>query len=336
MKKIQHLILVLIIGTLVCADAFADARSEALAFYRERKKELIGTFTPPEKGTDITVTLKSGITKTGKIASLTKQMLTIEGDDLTFTTLSKDDLAPESQQILFAAEYADAKAKEEAREYAQELRKKNAAKRKEENRVREATLRVSYDVDKGKPEKDEQSEEYDHSNGETYERSVTVKTTSETPTLKIIASNKTKHEDEFTLEWYFILKPVQQGRKGDPACFEKGSETIKLGPGQQINRTITAKKILKETEVEQYDERDDERDNAQEKKRKGKNKDKKRSSGDVAEGYVVLIKHGDEIIDKKSNENIYISDVWLLEVLPRPVAALTAPPSIPQLKNAKK
>ena len=139
---------------------------------------------------------------------------------------------------------------------------------------------------------------------EQVKRAKTVVTTTtqrieeETQHLSISVANTGPKRDMFKLCWYFLCRP-QDG--GAIRIYDKGSKAISLSSRERVSHTVVAKKI---SVVEQTVERENE-DN-------GRCSDPVESvRGDKAKGYLVLLKHGDTILDKKSSSKEFLNEQWL-------------------------
>jgi hypothetical protein len=124
-----------------------------------------------------------------------------------------------------------------------------------------------------------------------------TKTKSETPTLAVTISNTTTHPDTYRLEWYSYAKLPTGDRI---ITNDSGSENITVGARNSCKEFITPTTMtLTETTVEQ--EFDD----------GGTSDPRITETGRINAGYLVLLKHGDTILDKKASSKNYLADEWL-------------------------
>jgi hypothetical protein len=116
--------------------------------------------------------------------------------------------------------------------------------------------------------------------------------------LSISVANQGPKQDTFELCWYFLCR-LQDG--SDRRVYDKGTKTIVLNPRQQVSHSVVAEKI---SVVEQTVEKENEET--------GNIRDPVVTSyGEKVEGFVVLLKHGDTILDKKSHDKNYLTNQWL-------------------------
>lgn len=163
---------------------------------------------------------------------------------------------------------------------------------------------------KGGLEKDRESESNDR--GNTSEK---MELEYQRYELAIEISNLISEEDTFELSWYFIRAPLnKKGGKGAPVLAEKGADTITVGGRQKVVHEVTSGE-LSFSEVQQT---------KPDKRNRNQSISTKEIRGDVYEGYVVLLRHGSEIIDKKASDRDFLSDEWL-QKLEQPVVKKTAP-----------
>ncbi len=148
-------------------------------------------------------------------------------------------------------------------------------------------------VVKGDIKKDRTSDKKEDKNSST-------KTSTETAVyaISIQVSNTSKQEGEFDVEWYFIKRPVEgDGAKGDPVVGEKGKTTLSIGPQKRTMHQVESRPLTcTETKT------------ATSGKSGGT---KSSSSGDIFDGYIVLVKHDGEILAKQSNQARYLTEEWL-------------------------
>jgi hypothetical protein len=124
-----------------------------------------------------------------------------------------------------------------------------------------------------------------------------TKTKSKTPTLAVTIYNRTTHPDTYMLEWYSFAKLPT----GDQInTNDSGSENITVGVRNQCKESITPKTmVLTETTIERENENG------------GTSDPKVTEKGRINAGYLVLLKHGDTILDRKASCKKYLTDQWL-------------------------
>jgi len=120
----------------------------------------------------------------------------------------------------------------------------------------------------------------------------------EVQSLDISIINGGPKRDTFQLCWYFFCRP-HEGKA--VRVYDKGAKEITLDPRKRTTHNVVSKKVSvvkRSVEKENYDT--------------GNSTDPVTSiRGDKAEGYLVLLKHNDVILDKKSHSSKFMADQWL-------------------------
>ncbi|MCF7847924.1 MAG: hypothetical protein K9M45_03660 [Kiritimatiellales bacterium] len=301
MFKLHRMFLVLLwVVPLVTLAENVDLRQ----YYEEQKAELLKEFNAPEDGSEISLKLTTGNIRTGTLALLTPDTVTIQMKvgPVTYSRMMLDSF---TRTQLFAADYAEYNA----------IARTRALKNKQEGNPRqigEARLHAARVSIKDSIEKSNNKDETVDTKGST-EITTETKTKTETCTLEITVANMSANEDTFALEWYFVKTPITDDGDGDPEPGDKGSTEITIPGNKKAEHTATS---LDFTFTELSVERENPNATSDS---SGPTVTK---SGDEYKGYVVFVKHGDEILDKKSSTKTFLTDEWL-EKLKGSVAAPT-------------
>lgn len=155
-----------------------------------------------------------------------------------------------------------------------------------------ARLNVKGDLEK---DRDSSKNESDKSNSKT-------KSETQQYELEITAANTIKQEGTFSLEWYFFKRPLDKdGKKGDPVLCEKGKTSLTIGGMKRVTHKVMSKPLTwKEVKSS----------------KSGNNKSSNSSSskiisGDIYDGYVILLRAEGDIIAQYSSEKKFLSARWL-------------------------
>ncbi len=262
----------------------AQSEEDLKAYYEKQKAEIEKNFTGPELKSKITIVLKDGEEKTGVLRQLSDNgvQLLVDG---ALVTYRKRELDEASCAKLFAEEYAHAEAIKRTRAY-----KRGSAARKQRNTHKgglsvNATTKRSSDLS-------HDSEARGSSSMDTEEKMY-----SKIQKLTISVANRTTHPDTYSLKWYFF---VQQIGTDNVAIHSSGSEEIELEGRQKVEHKVASKV---------YDSK---------KVTKSWNScptcstSETKVTGSEGQGYLVLLKCGDEILDKKASSKRYLNPDWVM------------------------
>lgn len=115
--------------------------------------------------------------------------------------------------------------------------------------------------------------------------------------LDIQVLNSSETEDTYTVEWYFIKRPITKEGKGEPSVCERGSTELTLPPRKPVKHPVTSKELSwKEGKTAAAN---------------SKTSAKVTISGDYYDGYIVLVTKNGEILAQESNEDKYLEPIWL-------------------------
>ena len=158
-------------------------------------------------------------------------------------------------------------------------------------------LSVICKVEKDSDRNEEETERPNRITGDIVIITTCTKTKSETPALAVTISNNTTHPDAFTLEWYSYA--TLPGGK-NIITNDSGSENITVAARGRCKESITPRTMtLTETTVEIEYANGDVSD------------PKITETGRIYAGYLMLLKHGDTILDKKASSKNYLTDQWI-------------------------
>jgi len=282
----------------------SDSGNESAAVPTEEmiRAQLRERFQAPDTGSEITVRMAVGTTRTGIMTALTEDSVTLQIGKMSLTYKSSA-LHKKTRYILFADDYADARLGEHMRKLQLQRHLQHAESRQDDAQKHipevkhEGRIAVLSKVAKKSDRDVKEEEKVGKKTGETRTITTTTKTRSETPKLTVTIYNPTTHQDTYTLEWYCFAKPSHGDRI---TARDRGTEKITVGSRKRVRHDIIAKAMVtRETTVD--------RENAN-----GHSQDPYVSeTGEECAGYLVLLKHGDIILDRKASSKKYLTNEWL-------------------------
>ncbi len=273
MKKRNTTLCTLLICTLLST---LPAHAEDLrAYYEQQRAEIAPTFQAPEPGTEFSIALTSGKKIHGTLVKLTHTEVTLM-TDTGEVTHPNSALAKSSRAKLFADDYAKAEARKRTMAHKKELEIEALAN------IHDGRISVSS---KTKTDLDSIKKK----GGKT---TTTTKTKNVVVELTITTRNKTTHPDTYQLEWFVFSR--RQDR--EITTHDHGTEETTVAAGRSLEHLINAKPITTVTTSKSG--------------KNGKKKPKK-DSGEKKAGYLVLLKHGDTILDKQASSKTFLTDAWL-------------------------
>ncbi len=261
----------------------AQSTEDLKAYYEGQKAEIAKNFTGPELKSEITIVLKDGEEKTGVLRQLSDNGVQLLADG-ALVTYRKRELSEASCAKLFAEEYAHAEAIKRTRAY-----KRGHSKRVQGN-THKASLRVNP-TNKRTSFNETENKEVDEGswNNET-------KTRNMVKTLTVSIANQMTHADTYTLKWYFFAQALDQD---NVVIQSRGSEEIKLGGRQQVKRKIVSKEYSTETITSNWTACC------------GMSTSSQKRKGVEERGYLVVLKCGDEVVDRQASTKRYLDPDWL-------------------------
>jgi hypothetical protein len=265
------------------------------AYYERQKAEIAPTFKAPQLGSEISITLAAGQARTGILMKLTDTNVSIM-TDAGSVVYKKTALHDSARAQLFSEDYADAEALKRTREYKQKLHIENI--KEEQAGVHDGRISVSAKVEKESDKEVEEDEKDNEKTGNTTTTTTTTKTRTETQKFTSTISNNTTHPDTYTVEWYVYAKTLIAERS---SLHDSGSEKISVGARKRERLDISAKPCTT-TEVT-VDRTSSNSSNS--------NDPKITKSGSESAGYLVLLKFGDTILDKKASSKSYLTNEWI-------------------------
>ena len=129
------------------------------------------------------------------------------------------------------------------------------------------------------------------------EETTTTKTETETCTLEIDVKNSGKQSGTFRVEWYFIAEQIKKGAEDQRIISHPGAKEITLDAKQTGQEIVSTEFVVTDKVIDTISADWD--------------SSKQTVSGEIYEGYIVLVKVGDEIIAQESNSSRYLKDKWL-------------------------
>lgn len=304
-----------VIAVLTLACLSARAQNDLKSYYEQQKAAIVPTFSAPELGSQVTTKLKSGQTRTGVLMKLDTASVTIMSDSGSMITYQRNALQEETRTLLFAEDYAHLKALEKTRMYKEEQNMEFKAQ--QEAGIHDGSISVLAKTEKENETEKTEEERENKSRGETIKIKTTTKTYKETQKLAVTVTNKSNNPDKFTLEYYFFGEAVAKGgaqnkkdndkKKAAPddasaglKVFDKGIKSVTVSPRGREKIDLSSKVFeVKKVMV----------DNGQ-----GHSGNPPKETGIESAGYLVILKYGSTVLDKKASAKSYLADDWLGKV----------------------
>jgi hypothetical protein len=286
----------------------ASAQMDLKAYYEQQKAAILPTFATPELGSQITVHLKSGQSRAGILMKLDKATVSMMSDSGTMISYQRNALKEETRALLFAEDYAHARALEKTKTYNAQQQEQLVAQ--QEAGMHDGSIAVTAKTTKDSEKNREKEEKENKETGESIDISTTTKTQTETQKLTVTVTNQTGHPDKFTVEYYFFGKSVSKGgrkREGiEPAkggtikIHDNGHRSVTLQARGRDKLELTSKKFeVKSVETSKNGYA-------------GNNPPKE--DGIESAGYLVILKYGSTVLDKKASSRSYLDEEWLRQV----------------------
>ncbi|WP_372807745.1 hypothetical protein [Pontiella sp.] len=291
------------------ALAATHAKAEDLkAYYEKQKAEIAPTFTPPKLGSEVSVTLAAGQTRKGILMKLNTEELELITDTGTMVAYKRTALHESSRADFFAEDYAHAMALEKTREYKQELHLSGIAE--EQANTHDGRISVTLKSEKSVDKESEEEEKENENSGVTTTTTTTTRSQTEVDHLKITVANNTTHPDSYTLEYYFFGETVSKSNRdrdeedeneGKISIVDGGTRRVTVDARKRLVEEVSSKpfvveKITVETERSNSDYTSDPRVT---------------EKGTESAGWLVLLKYGGDILDKKASSNKFLEDEWM-------------------------
>lgn len=283
--------LVLLVSLFAGGTLWADDLKE---YFERKKKEFLPTFKAPQLGSEVTLRLAGGQRRTGILMKLSTSSISLMTDSgmVEYKRLA---LHESSRAVFFADDHAHAKALGATREHKRQLQVESI--QEEQAGLHEGRISVSSKVEK-ESEKEEEEDERELKSGDTLTTTTITKTETRIQKLKVTVANNTTHPDTYTLEWYFLSEPIIGGKA---SIHDSGTRRITVDARKRTVVDLASEPfVIEETTV------------IRENSGYGRQTDPRISeSGKKIAGYVVFLKHGSDLLDKKASSSVYLSDEWI-------------------------
>jgi hypothetical protein len=290
-----------------------QARGDDLkAYYEQQKAEFVPTFVAPELGAEVSIKLAAGQTRKGILMKLTASELSLLADTGSTVTYRRTALHESSRAQYFAEDHAHAKALEKMREYRQQLHNEDIAE--QQANIHDGRISVTAKVDKDSDKDVDEDERDNEKTGNTTTTTTTTKTYTDIQNLKITIANNATHPDTYTLEWYFFGKAMEKttssgrGDKVDKkplerktALHDSGTKRITVDGRKRRMEEVSSKAFVVEKIT--VDRVSSNSSNSQD--------PRVTESGKENAGWLVLLKYGDAILDRKASSKSYLTEEWL-------------------------
>jgi hypothetical protein len=276
----------------------AGAADDLKAFYEKQKAEIAPTFVAPQLGSEVNIKLAAGQPRSGILMKLTADSIALM-TDTGMVTYKRTVLHESSRAIFFAEDYAHVKALEKTREYKQQLYMENMAETAAN--MHEGRISVSAKVDKSSDKEIEENEQENEKTGDSRTTTITTRTYTDIQNLQITISNNTTHPDTYTLAWYFFGKSVESDTV---RVHDSGTRKVTVGGRKREQEKVSSnayvvEKVARTSTSSNSNSSGDARIS---------------ESGEENAGWLVLLKYGNEIMDKKASAKTYMSEEWLRKV----------------------
>jgi hypothetical protein len=305
MKQANRLIILLCALAMVATHAKAE---DLKAYYEQQKAEIAPTFTPPKLGSEVSVTLAAGQIRKGILMKLDAEELELITDSGTMVSYKRTAFHESSRADFFAEDYAHAKALEKTREYKQELHLSGIAEEQANNH--DGRISVTLKSDKSVDKESEEDEKENENSGVTTTTTTTKRSQTEIDHLKITVANNTTHPDTYTLEYYFFGESVyKSNRDRDEEPDDEGKISIVDGGTRRVTvdaRRRQVEEISSKPFIVEKVTVDSERSNSD-----YSSDPRITEKGTESAGWIVLLKYGGDILDKKASSNKFLEDEWM-------------------------
>ncbi len=295
----------LMIAAALCLTSVAQ-ENELRVFYETAKKEIAPAFVAPSLGSQVAITMMSGQEREGILMKIDAAAITLMTDTGS-VSYKRAALKESSRAVFFAEDFARVKALEKTKAFKDELRMESLAE--EAASIHSGVLSVSGKIDKDSDKQVEQEDRENPRDGEKRKFTTTTRSYTETQQLTIDVANTTTHLDNYTVDYFFFYKPVQSGNERaneEPSATEetrnarllsKGTRKVTVDARRRDRFSIASEPCVVEKVSIETDGRSG--DHAP------------RVSGKESAGYLVLLKHGSTVLDKKASAKSYLADEWV-------------------------
>ncbi|VGO12857.1 hypothetical protein PDESU_01411 [Pontiella desulfatans] len=303
----QTLLLIIALATLAASSMAEDLR----AYYEKQKAEFAPLFNAPALGTEVSFKMLSGQERKGILMKLAEDELSVMNETGTTVSIKRTALHESARAVFFAEDFAHVMALEKTQEYKQQLHIEGVAE--EQANTHDGRISVIVKSDKSVDKDTEEDENENEKTGATTTTTTTTRSQTEVVNLRVTVANNTTHSDTYTLEWYFFGESVvkmnsRNGEKTDEekaagkvTIFDGGTRKVTVGARARNQETIASKafvveKVTVETERSNSDHSGDPRVT---------------ESGTESAGWLVLLKYGGTIMDKKASSRKFMEDEWM-------------------------
>ncbi len=267
------------------------------AYYEQKKAEVMPTFTTPELGSEVTLKMASGQTRTGVLMRLNAEEISIITDAGDTVSYKRGMLHESTRAQFFAEDFAHVKAMELTRQYSKEIQL--GALAEEEANTHEGRLDVTAKTEKKADTEKEEKEGENRESEKTVTRT-TTRTEIQSQILTVSISNLTSHPDTYSLHWYFISEDAA----GDKiSVHESGTKKVTVDARKRITETVKSKdyKWVKASTVHTG--------------ATGYSSEPRiKESGEEPAGYLIILKYNDEILDAKASSKTFLGEEWMQKV----------------------
>jgi|GEM_PF-5330945 len=282
----------------LCVRVSGVSGEDLKVYYEQQKKELAATFKAPLLGSQISLRLSTGQTRSGILMKLGADSVSILLDNGTMVDYRRSALHDEAKAQLFAEDYAHALALEKTREYKEQQELENLAEY--HAGLHEARVYVNAKVDKD-TDKNVEEDERDLKNGETMTVTTTTRTYTEIQQLKVSIANNTTHPDTYTLAWAFFGESVASDTI---SIHDSGRRQVSVEARKRKDENITSEPFVVEKETRNTTNT-------------GSNSSadpRTSESGTENAGWLVVLKYGNDVLDMKGSSGSFETEEWINQI----------------------
>jgi hypothetical protein len=279
---VRNVICGLAIWVMACGSGAEEV--DFRAYFEEQKAQYLVEFVAPAVGDQVSLETINGQIRVGTLFKLSKSaaVLLTERGEIEYR---RNMLAQSSRNLLFAEDFAQAKAIEMTRTYKQQVLAEEEMKG-----------HLAYVMVRGELKNKSEKEVKDLNEAGTLQQ--VTRTRDEFYELDISVVNNGAEEQEYTVNWYVIGHGTGEGAAVDK-ILNRGRRTVTVEAGRRIKFSVKTETVS--STEEKKDQWGKEGSGMQ---------TVVSASGDSSDGYVVTLKAGAELLDRKSNNRKFLTDEW--------------------------
>lgn len=298
---------ILLVALILAISSFAA--DDLKSYYEKQKAEILPTFSAPQLGSQVTIKITNGQTRTGILMKLSADSLSLMSDTGATMDYKRTALHETSRAQFFAGDFAHIKALELTKEYKDKLHAGYVAEK--EAGVHDGRITVTAKSEKENDKEVEKEERENKNTGEKRVYTTTTRTYQDVINLKVNVANFATHADSFTVKYCFFGQRVSKGERNNN---KKNKDTDEIKPGTLSLKSEGVKKVsvdprgrktvdiksepfvITKTELDTgtgYTNRDP------------------AVKGEESAGWLVILMYGDRVLDTQASHKSYLSESWI-------------------------